>query len=71
MARSDPQMNFRIPVELKEQLELAAKDNNRSLTAELINRPDESLNAVSYDSNKDIHAKLDNIYLEVLKQRKS
>lgn len=70
MARSDPQMNFRIPVELKEQLELAAKDNNRSLTAELINRLDESLNAVSYDSNKDIHAKLDNIYLEVLKQRK-
>ena len=70
MARSDPQMNFRIPAELKEQLELAAKDNNRSLTAELINRLDESLNAVSYDSNKDIHAKLDNIYLEVLKQRK-
>lgn len=69
MARSDPQMNFRIPVELKEQLELAAKENNRSLTAELINRLDESLNAVSYDSNEDIHAKLDNIYLEVLKQR--
>lgn len=70
MARHDPQVNFRIPAELKEQLELAAKDNNRSLTAELINRLDESLNAVSYDSNKDIHAKLDNIYLEVLKQRK-
>ena len=70
MARSDPQMNFRIPAELKEQLELAAKDNNRSLTAELINRLDASLNAVSYDSNKDIHAKLDNIYLELLKQRK-
>ena len=48
MARSDPQMNFRIPAELKEQLELAAKDNNRSATAELINRLDESLNAVSY-----------------------
>ena len=70
MARHDPQVNFRIPAELKEQLEQAAKDNNRSLTAELINRLDESLNAVSYDSNKDIHTKLDNIYLELLKQRK-
>lgn len=70
MARSDPQMNFRIPADLKEQLELAAKENNRSLTAELINRLDESINGTNYDSNKDIHAKLDNIYIEILKQRK-
>lgn len=69
MARSDPQLNFRIPADLKEQLELAAKENNRSLTAELINRLDESINGTSYDSNKDIHAKLDNIYIEILKQR--
>ena len=69
MARSDPQMNFRIPAELKEQLELAAKENNRSLTAELINRLDESINGGGYDSNKDVHAKLDNIYMEILKQR--
>lgn len=61
MARSDPQLNFRIPAELKEQLELAAKENNRSLTAELINRLDESINGTNYDGNKDIHAKLDTI----------
>ena len=68
MARHDPQVNFRIPAELKERLELAAKENNRSLTAELINRLDESLNTVSYDSNKDIHAKLDKIYIAILEQ---
>lgn len=69
MARSDPQMNFRIPIELKEQLELAAKENNRSLTSELVNRLDESLNSTEYNSNKDVHAKLDNIYMAILKQR--
>ena len=69
MSKTVP-VSFRFPVGLKERIEQAAKENNRSATAELINRLDESLNAVSYDSNKDIHAKLDNIYLEVLKQRK-
>ena len=69
MSKTVP-VSFRFPVGLKERIEQAAKENNRSATAELINRLDESLNAVSYDSNKDIHTKLDNIYLELLKQRK-
>ena len=38
MARSDPQLNFRIPADLREMLETAAKENNRSLTGELIAR---------------------------------
>lgn len=38
MARSDPQLNFRIPAELRDRLEAAAKENKRSLTAELIER---------------------------------
>lgn len=38
MARSDPQLNFRIPAELRELLDAAARDNNRSLTGELIAR---------------------------------
>lgn len=38
MARSDPQLNFRIPAELRDKLDAAAKDNNRSLTGELIAR---------------------------------
>lgn len=38
MARTDPQVNFRIPAELKDKLDNAAKDNGRTLTAELILR---------------------------------
>lgn len=38
MARTDPQVNFRIPVELKDKLDNAAKENGRTLTAELILR---------------------------------
>ncbi|MCU4623470.1 Arc family DNA-binding protein [Acinetobacter radioresistens] len=38
MARTDPQVNFRIPAELKDKLDQAAKDNGRTLTAELILR---------------------------------
>lgn len=38
MARSDPQLNFRIPAELKERLESAAKESGRSLNSELITR---------------------------------
>lgn len=38
MSRSDPQVNFRIPVELKARLEAAAEQNKRSITAELIAR---------------------------------
>lgn len=43
MARSDPQLNFRIPSELRDKLEAAAKENNRSLTGELIARLEQSL----------------------------
>lgn len=38
MARTDPQVNFRIPSELKDKLDEAAKENGRTLTAELILR---------------------------------
>lgn len=38
MARTDPQVNFRIPSELKDKLDNAAKENGRTLTAELILR---------------------------------
>jgi uncharacterized protein (DUF1778 family) len=42
MARSDPQLNFRIPNELRSRLERAASDSGRSLTAELIHRLEQS-----------------------------
>ena len=38
MARTDPQVNFRIPAELKDKLDDAAKENGSTLTAELILR---------------------------------
>lgn len=42
MARSDTQVNFRIPDELSEQLKAAASINKRSLTAELVARLEQS-----------------------------
>lgn len=42
MARTDPQLNFRIPAELKSRLEDAAVKNQRTLTGELIARLEES-----------------------------
>lgn len=50
MARADPQLNFRIPVELRDRLEAAARENNRSLTGELVDRLERSfLQSVEQD----------------------
>jgi hypothetical protein len=38
MARSDPQLNVRIPEELKAALDRVARENGRSTTAEIIAR---------------------------------
>lgn len=38
MARNDPQVNVRLPVELKERLESAALSNQRSFRAEIVGR---------------------------------
>lgn len=38
MARTDPQLNFRIPADLKARLETAAEKNQRTLTGELVAR---------------------------------
>lgn len=38
MARTDPQVNFRVPADLLDRLKAAAADNNRTITAELVNR---------------------------------
>ena len=45
MARTDPQLNIRIPSELKDRLEEAATASGRSVTAELIHRIEVSLRA--------------------------
>lgn len=46
MARSDPQLNFRIPAELRDRLEAAAGENKRSLTSELVGRLEASFERV-------------------------
>lgn len=38
MARTDPQLNLRLPADLKDMLEEAAKANNRTLTSETVDR---------------------------------
>lgn len=43
MAQDYSQVNFRIPTKLKEQIESAALKNNRSITAELVSRLEQSL----------------------------
>lgn len=38
MAKDDPQFNLRIPLELRTKISKAARDNERSVTAEIISR---------------------------------
>ncbi|TDX14656.1 Arc-like DNA binding dprotein [Buttiauxella sp. BIGb0552] len=42
MSREDPQLRIRLPVELKEKVEEAAKANGRSINAEIVHRLDVS-----------------------------
>ena len=38
MARTDPQFNVRMPADLKEKIEESAKENGRSMNAEIVYR---------------------------------
>lgn len=69
MSKTVP-VSFRFPVGLKERIEKAAKENNRSATAELVHRLDESLNNTDHVTDSDIHRKLDKIYIAILEQGK-
>lgn len=42
MSRTDPQVNFRMPQELRDKLEAASKANKRTLTAEIVARLQQS-----------------------------
>lgn len=50
MARTDPQINFRIPEHLKVSLDAAAASNGRSLTAEIVARLDQSFDGDTSDA---------------------
>lgn len=58
MARNDPQMNLRVPMELKENIEKAAFHNGRTITAEAIYRLEQTF--------KNTHSAVDKIPTEVL-----
>ncbi|ELN9421875.1 MULTISPECIES: Arc family DNA-binding protein [Enterobacter] len=38
MSREDPQLRIRLPIGLKEKIEVSAKENNRSMNAEIVQR---------------------------------
>jgi len=59
MARTDPQVNFRIPAELKDKLDNAAKENGRTLTAELILRLEMTFD--NDDQVKDLLARVEKL----------
>ncbi|MBD1404224.1 Arc family DNA-binding protein [Leclercia adecarboxylata] len=42
MSREDPQLRIRLPIELKVKIELSAKENNRSMNAEIVQRLERS-----------------------------
>lgn len=51
MARRDPQFNVRIPAELKQAIEEAAKENNRSINSEIVYRLQQSFASKDNESN--------------------
>lgn len=66
MSKNVP-VSYRIPAELKDRLDQSAADNERSANAELIHRLNESLNNTDHVTDSDIHRKLDEIHIAVLK----
>lgn len=42
MARNDPQVNLRLPADLKDQIEAASIENRRTITAEVVARLQDS-----------------------------
>lgn len=52
MTKKDVQVNFRMPEALKAELEIASKANNRSLTAEIVSRLEDSFTAISAEEFK-------------------
>lgn len=52
MARTDPQVNFRIPAKLKEAIEAAAIAENRTVTAEIVSRLQDSFDKNSVPATK-------------------
>ncbi|HGN1759901.1 TPA: Arc family DNA-binding protein [Proteus mirabilis] len=43
MSREDPQLRIRLPIELKNRIEIVAKENSRSMNAEIVQRLEVSI----------------------------
>lgn len=54
MARADQQLKFRVPEGLKQELEKAAVESNRSLNAEIIHRLQTTLEMDAYQPQENI-----------------
>lgn len=63
MARNDPQVNFRIPAELKAKLVETSAANGRTLNAEIVHRLEESF--VLVESNFNLEDKLSLVLSEM------
>ncbi|QZA80849.1 Arc family DNA-binding protein [Deefgea piscis] len=59
MTREDPQFKLRVPAELREDIEVAAKANNRSMNAEIVARLQSTFNSEAKVSNLDLSQIID------------
>lgn len=51
MSREDPQLRIRLPIELKEKIEIASKANNRSMNAEIVSILSEAISREAQTRN--------------------
>lgn len=56
MARTDPQVNFRIPADLNDRIKAAAEKNSRTITAELVSRLEASFQPLAVARPEETHA---------------
>lgn len=50
MARTDPQINLRVPADLKKKIELIAVENSRSINAEVVQRLEQSFEHKAFEN---------------------
>nr|WP_019279702.1 Arc family DNA-binding protein [Rhizobium grahamii] len=75
MAREDLHFRLRIPEELKKRVFAAARANDRSMTAEIIARLEDTFSGAEFDPNDkelvDILADLDRLKRRIVRSRRS
>jgi hypothetical protein len=75
MTRDDPHFRLRVPESLKRQIEISARANSRSLTAEIVHRLEETFgqkhtgSAGVVDEIEDIRSRLEHV-LHLIKSEK-